>query len=155
MRKLLLSAIAVIFFLSIHAQVTESENNQARQLVTKNSAALGLSVADINNSIVANTYKITGRNDLRMVYLQQSFLGVPVFNELQVIAFQNDKVVSNAGTRIPGLDKKVNTIQVNPSVTVLDAVQRTLNEEGLVATEQLIPISINEDGLSYGNGITR
>ena len=152
MRKLLLSAIAVIFFLSIHAQVTESENNQARQLVTKNSAALGLSVADINNSIVANTYKITGRNDLRMVYLQQSFLGVPVFNELQVIAFQNDKVVSNAGTRIPGLDKKVNMIQVNPSITVLDAVQRTLNEEGLIATEQLIPISINEDGRKYQFG---
>jgi hypothetical protein len=152
MRKLLLAALTVLLVISTHAQVTESETNLARLLVAKNSNAIGLQSGDLDNFIVSNTYKITGRPDLRMVYLQQSYKGIPVFNELQVLAFRQDYLVSNSGSRISGIEAKVNVTDGNPAITVLGAVSEALRDANLVALEQLIPVSITQDGRKYEFG---
>ena len=152
MRKLLLGALTVLIVLSTHAQVTESETNIARSLVAKNSSAIGLQGGDLDNFIVSSTYKITGRPDLRMVYLQQSYKGVPVFNELQVLAFRQDFLVSHSGSRISGIETKVNVTDANPSITVLGAVGEALRDANLIALEQLIPISITQEGRKYEFG---
>ena len=152
MRKLLLAALSLLSFAFSYTQVNEADNAIAKQLVGKNSAALGLTANDINNSIVANTYKVTGSADLRMVYLQQSYLGVPVFNELQVLAFDRERLVSNAGSRIASLESKVNSQDGIPALTVLDAVRNSLLDAKLISSEQIVPINITSDGRKYEFG---
>lgn len=152
MKKLLLSALTVTSFYFTYAQVSEAESSLAKQLIAKNSSAIGLQPNELDNSIVANTYRLADRPDIRMVYLQQSYKGVPVFNELQVLAFRNDYLVSGAGGRIINLESKVNVSDPIPSLTVLDAVGEALRDAKLVALEQLVPISIMQEGRKYEFG---
>lgn len=151
MRKLLLSVLCLsAYFYSLSQE--KEETGIARQLVIKNSAVIGLSVTDVQNSIVANTYKISGRNDLRMVYLQQSFKGIPVYNELLVLAFRNDQLVSNAGSRVPSIENKINTPDATPVLTVLNAVEVALRDASLQSLEQILPIAILQEGRKYEFG---
>lgn len=141
MRKLLLSLFAVSCFIVSRAQ--DAETTAARQLVDKNRAAIGLSADDLNNIFIANTYKVDGRQDIRMVYLQQSYKGVPVFNELQVLAFKNDQLVSNAGSRIGKMEAKVNVNDASPAITVESAVQLTLADAKLSAKQPVVAAVVN------------
>lgn len=152
MRKLLLSLVTGFSILISHGQVTDAEATAARQLVAKNSAAIGLTTDDLNNIIVANTYKVPGRDDLRMVYLQQSYKGIPVFNEMQVISFRHDQLASLAGSRVSRMPDKVNVPEGIPALTSLDAVTRSLRDAGLEALEPIVPVSITGEGRKFEFG---
>ena len=152
MRKLLLSALMITSCFFINAQVDESEARTARQLVSINSGIAGLTAADLENSIVASTYKVTSRNDVQMVYLQQSYKGIPVFNEMQVMAFKQGKLVSRTGSRINAIEEKTSNNNGVPTLTVLNAVERALQNEGLTPLEQIVPLTISPDGHKYSFG---
>jgi extracellular elastinolytic metalloproteinase len=126
MRKLLLFFVAAFSFLLTNAQLSQSDITAAKQAVSKNSAAIGLSADDLNNIIVSSTY--VTKEGIRMVYLYQSYKNIPVYNQMHVLAFKNDKVVSVAGGRIPMLDQKVNNPAGMPAISNKEAVLVALAE---------------------------
>ena len=127
------------------------------QLVTKNSATLGLSKEDLGNVIISDSYtdRIAGT---RMIYLQQAFKGIPVYNQLQVLAFKSGSLVSRSGSFIASIGKKVNIPDGSPSILPEMAVQSALADRKLVATQSPVVLSANENGkkIEFGNlGVSR
>lgn len=126
MKKLVLSLAAFLILLSANAQLTETDISAAKQVVNKNSAAIGLSANDLNNIIVSSTY--VSEEGIRMVYLYQAYKNIPVYNQMHVLAFKNDKVVSVAGGRIPLIEQKVNVPSGVPAVNSKAAVLAAFTE---------------------------
>ena len=150
MKKFLLLLTTALYFISATAQISEADINFAKQLVTKNQAAIALSAEDQQNFLVTSTYKTA--EGLQMVYLQQTYLGIPVYNQLQVLAFRNEKLVSNAGGRIPDIHKSVNGKNGMPAVSVVEALQTALLDAKATALEAAVPINISSDGHKFEFG---
>ena len=87
MKKLMLFIVMLACVFSLEAQVTGAEKKVALELTKKNQSGTGLSQSDLDNSIIANTYIVPG-SDVRMIYLQQSYMDIPVYNRLNVLAFK-------------------------------------------------------------------
>ncbi len=149
MRKFLLLILSVLSFSVVNAQLSEADAFVARQLVAKNSTAIGLSAQDQQNLLVSSTYKTM--DGLRMVYLQQTWLDIPVYNQLQVLAFQNDRLVSNAGGRIPDI-QKITKGDGRPAVSVITALQTALTDAKATAMEAAVPIYTSADGHQFEFG---
>lgn len=131
MRKFNFLLLSFFWLAASHAQMTEKEESRARQLVASNAAAIGLTPADLNNYVVSSAY--ASANGLFMAYLYQSHKGIPVYNQMHVLAFRGDKVVSVAGGRISGLEKMVNNPAGIPSVQAGDAVRQALADASVPA----------------------
>ncbi|MBL7703220.1 MAG: M36 family metallopeptidase [Ferruginibacter sp.] len=124
--KNFLTFTALLFFsFWAVAQSPENERQAGLQLVQQQSAAIGLSQADIQNAVVVNSYIIPSSN-IRMVYLQQTHQGIPVYNRIQVLAFKDGALVSNAGERIQAPETKTKQLSASPRITAPDAVQASL-----------------------------
>lgn len=125
MKKLFIfSAMLLISFWAV-AQSPENERQTALQLVQQQAAAIGLSQTDVQNSVVTNSYLIPSSN-IRMVYLQQTYQGIPVFNRMQVLAFKDGALASNAGERFLNPELKSRQAGATPAVTASGAVQKSL-----------------------------
>ena len=84
-------------FLALNAQNNNAEENVALSLVSASKATLGLSAEDLSNVRVLSTYT-DNASGIRMVYLNQTYQGVPVFNQMLVLSFRNGgKLLSQAG----------------------------------------------------------
>jgi hypothetical protein len=68
-------------------------------LLEKNKESIGLSILDIENSIITNAYK-SPSSGLTFIYLQQAYNGLPIFNQLKTFVFKDEILVSNEGFRI-------------------------------------------------------
>ena len=142
--------LACIF--SANAQISDLEKNIALELATKSSSVTGLSQSDLDNSIVANTYIIPATN-IRMLYLQQSYKDIPVYNRLNVLAFKNEQMVSNAGSRIANLEQKLANSVLSPAITSVMAVKAALVESKVNTERLIIPVKFSANGqkLEFGN----
>ena len=109
MKKNLLLLICIIAGFTLKAQ--DLNKQAALQLVSKNMASIGLTQDDLNNVIVSDAY-LDKSAGVEMVYLQQSYKGLPVYNQIQVLAFKNGKPVSNAGGRINDAEKASKNIKI-------------------------------------------
>src|ERR1043165_3540254 len=103
MRRFLLLFVIVFPFMGSEAQLIESDTIIVRNLVSGNKDAIGLSSENLNNYIVSSTYEnvVSG---YRMVYLQQSYKAIPVYNQMLVLAFKNGKLVSKAGAFVQNFE---------------------------------------------------
>jgi hypothetical protein len=93
MKKIFLLLITLWSAYVSMGQSNDVDKNAALQLVSANRAAIGLSPDDLNNVLVSSSYKMAGATDVTLVYLYQSYKGIPVYNQMQVLAFRNGKVV--------------------------------------------------------------
>ena len=150
MRKFLLLLYTFFSFLIIDAQVSDQDAAIATKLITKNSALIGLSAEDLQNVMISSTYKTV--DGLQMVYLQQSYLGIPVYNQLQVLAFQQEKLVSASGGRIPTIQKIIKGYNGIPAVSVITALQTALFDAKATALEAAVPIYTSVDGHKFEFG---
>jgi hypothetical protein len=151
MRKLSLSLLLLLTCILSMAQVSESDRSLALELVKKNSSALGLSTYDIDNSIVTGTYVVPG-STIRMVYLQQSFKRIPVYNQLHVLAFRDEKLVSTAGSRVSSIETKVNSINGVPDIDPIKAIVTALNDIKAPTNDLIVPVNISNDGKKFEFG---
>lgn len=152
MKRIFLSLI--LWALAGFAQAQQKDNELAISLVRANSEALGMKPDDIANSIVSNTYfnEFAGT---QMVYLQQSYLGLPVHNQLQVLAFKNGKLVSAAGERISGIPSKAGPSAI-PSITPEEAVRVAMNSKNVSASTPLKGTVESNTLINYGKmGVSR
>ncbi|MGG9961781.1 M36 family metallopeptidase [Ferruginibacter sp. SUN106] len=158
MRKIFLFLIPLLFsvFFS-NAQLNTADDNVALQLVSANKASLGLSDADLSNVKVSNTYQ-DNASGIRMVYLQQTYKGIPVYNQMLVLAFKNNKLISNAGTFNHSMEKFANVASGIPAVSAEGAVQSALSDRKLVPTQMAVPLGRKDNGnkIEFSNmGISR
>lgn len=114
-------------------------------LVTKNSTALGFTPSDIANSAVSASYMITGTT-IRMVYLQQTYLGLPVYNKLHVLAFKDGKPVSVAGERVASMEKAAVPANGVPGITAASAVLSAIRESNISFGLDVQPVSVSDNG---------
>jgi len=158
MRKIFLSILPFLFsvFL-VNAQFKNADENAALQLVSTSKSILGLSAEDLKNVMVSNTY-LDNATGIRMVYLQQTHQGIPVYNQMLVLAFKADKLVSNAGAFNHSLEKLVNVKSGMPSVSAEGAVQSALSDRGLHATQMAVVLNRKDNGqkVEFSNmGVSR
>lgn len=143
-----ISLLVFLFAFSIYAKAQKDEKSYAMELITKNAEELGLNNEEVQNSIVNSTYynKTAGT---QMVYLQQSYLGLPILNQFNVIAFKNGKVVSQSGNRINNISEKAGTTST-PSINSLQAVKNALYNKGVSLNGNLKSQTLSATKFSYG-----
>lgn len=151
MRKIIFLLCSIVSFLKGTAQVNDADKSTALDLVRKNSSAIGLQSADIDNSIVVSTYIIPG-SDIRMVYLQQSYKGIPVYNKLHVLAFRNEKAVSVAGSRIASIENRISNSNTSPSVEAVKALKNALKDVNAGEYDGSATARISNEGKRYDFG---
>ena len=151
MRKVLLLSVLLICAFGVFAQVDNKAKNAGLQLVKQNAASIKLPSPDINDVMVSSAYTITG-TDVTMVYLQQAYKGIPVFNQLKTLAFKGGKVASDAGDFQTSMEKMTGSASSLPSVSPVVAVQAAAREAKAELLETPVPVSILEDGrkLEFG-----
>lgn len=143
MKKTIL-LLAGLFALIISNAQDDPGNFKALELIGKNSTAIGLSEQDLRNVIVKNSY-FNKQAGTRMVYLQQSHLGLPVYNQIQVLSFKNGLPVSVSGE----MNRKVPVLagtSIESTVPAEAAVITALQSKNLSGIKQL-------DGKLSGNKI--
>lgn len=133
MKKFLLLIVTGFFLTTLQAQYSEKDVLEVKQLVSKNAAVLGLSADDLNNYVISSTYLST--EGIRMIYLYQSHKGIPVYNQMHVLAFRDGKPVSIAGGRIKGFDKMINNPAGLPSITAGQAVLSAIADAKIPASK--------------------
>ena len=135
--------LCLIGLFSSKAQTT----NQiiAKELVEKHKSTIGLTENDLQNVIISDSYldKISG---VRLVYLQQSYLDLPVYNQIQVLGFKDDKVVSQSGGRIPSIDKKTKSVSSIPAITAQTAVLTALQDRKVSYSREPYVIGSEKNG---------
>jgi len=146
MRKIFLFIVPLLFCVfSINAQNKNAEENAAFSLVSGSKAKLGLSAEDLSNAKVYSTsYDDASR--IRMVYLNQTYKGVPVFNQLLVLAFRDGNLLSQAGAFNHSLEKFAAVKSAMPAVTAASAVQSAISDRGLHASQMAIAINSKDNG---------
>ena len=149
MKKIYL-LITLLFCVTL-TNAQHDKNSLAVQLVSKHSETIGLSKDQLNNYKVSSTYynEVAGT---QMVYLLQTYKGLPVYNQMLVLGFRNDKITSNAGAFITGMDKITNYQSATPSLTATKAVSAAFAEARIIMPASLPVISSFENGnkLDFG-----
>ena len=151
MKKLLLGISLMLSTFMVIAQ--DAETLRALELVRKNAVQLKLDSKKIENVRVSNAYydKFSG---LYMVYLQQTHLGLPVFNQLMSLAFREGALVSQAGKFIDDIESKLVSTSANPTLSAPVAVMNALRDRQLPVAQEPLVISSEQNGhfISFEKG---
>ncbi len=115
MKQFLLSIILFAFAFTIKAQ--NIDNTSVMQLVAGNSEAIGIQKDKVNTLKVSSTYNSAGT---QYVYLLQTYKGVPVYNQMLVLAFKDNKLISHAGKIFAAVENE--GLSASPSLSVENAV---------------------------------
>ena len=113
--------LSILFLVTVNGFAQQIPLKQAMQLIERNSAFLSVNSNDLDNVIITNAYtdKISG---MKLIYLQQSFKRIPVYNSLQVVTLKDEAVLSVTGNRIAKMEEKINVEKTVPSITAKRAV---------------------------------
>src|SRR5690606_35593845 len=146
MKNFLAGLLLVAFSMPVAAQ--DIDPAKAFQLISANSKTLGLMPEDISNSRISSAYhNQTAGTD--MVYLQQTYLGLPVHNQIQSLAFKNGSLVSAFGQRIAGMPKRVGPAAV-PTLMPETAVQNAIRAKKGTPPSTLQGEVISNTHINYG-----
>ncbi len=151
MKRILLLAFSVLLFTASWGQNDNQFNKAvALQLVKENKEAIGFSDSDIFNTVVSSSYTVSGTG-MTMVYLQQTYLGIPVLNKMKVLAFMQGKLVSNAGTLVQEMEKATAGYSPAPSISTNDAVRLAFAEQKL-PPPAITTAAVSQNGrlINYG-----
>ncbi|MBS1743486.1 MAG: M36 family metallopeptidase [Bacteroidetes bacterium] len=149
MKKSLLLLVSILAISIAKSQI--NDRAEAMRLVVKNNAAIGLSKQDLENVFISDSY-FNRSAGTRMVYLQQAYRNIPVYNQILVLAFKNDQLVSRTGRFIESLDKRVNIKSAVPVVTPVEAVIAALADRKLSTKQQPKIINVLNSGNRFEFG---
>lgn len=136
---------SLLSFLFLYSGAQNDNRIIAKSLLEKHQVELGLSNEDMNNCIITDSYldQVSG---IRMVYVQQSYLDIPLYNQLQVLAFKNDQLVSTSGKRITGVEKITNGVKGIPVINAETAVLRALQDRKIKYSRNPIVTGSEKNG---------
>lgn len=130
-------------FVTLQAQ--DLDYKKAMVLVEKNKSAIGLSDTELKQLLISNSYK-DATSGLHMVYIQQTYLGLPVYNQIEVLAFKDGKLVSHTGKRIQSIDKLASVKNNIPVITADIAVLAALADRKLPTSNRPVLLETKNDG---------
>lgn len=145
MRKVLLLALSFVFASAGFSQLSKADEAAAMQLVRSNVGQLGLPDNNADEVKVSSSYVVSETN-MRMVYLQQTFQGIPVYNSMKTLAFRDGKLISNMGNMEISMGKRSGFSSSIPSISPVAAVEFALSEAASKALEPIVPITVTENG---------
>ncbi len=147
----LFTFIFTLFVAVSTAQISTQNEKIALDLVKQHRTDIGLSMFDIVNTKVNASYtdNVSGA---QLVYLQQTYKGVAVYNQLQVLAFKNNQLASKQGNRI-NVEKLTKYANEIPTLSAEIALTYALANKNITAPKSLIlatPIPNNYNKYTYG-----
>jgi extracellular elastinolytic metalloproteinase len=135
MKKILMFAVSLVCVAGSFAQNIDAA--KALGIVANNAAKIGLSSTDLQQSVISDAYVNTTAGT-EMIYLQQRYLGVPIYNQIQSLAFKNGLLVSKAGTRLSSLETKAGGASSIPAITAEMAIRTALANKKISSNSPLI-----------------
>jgi len=149
--KRILLLISLLFSVFLTKAQT-AQDGKAMQLVSDNYAAIGLSKDQLANLKLSSTYY----NDVagtQMVYLLQTYKGLPVYNQMLVLAFKDGKLVSNAGALLSDMDKKTNSQSASPTIIPAGAIRSAFADCKVAMPGTLPLLNTLENGRKLDFGV--
>lgn len=146
MRKIYLLLLCCMGLFPAFAQ--DISKTDALQLVISNSKSTGLTAEDISNSLVSSAY-FNKTSGTQLVYLQQSFKGLPILSQVQTMAFKNGKLVYQSGTRLHSMEKRTAGATANPVITAETAVRAAMNAKKINVPASFKIISSEADKVVF------
>ena len=139
--KILRLKIAITFFAALTLIANKSftqqlTNSTALQLIQAHASSIGLSKTDLDNMRISAAY-IDKTSNAYMVYVQQTYKGVDVFNSIQTYAFKNGKLISAAGYPLSKIADLVNSKDGKAMVAPANAVSTAAAHLKLFITASL------------------
>ena len=139
--------LSLFIFLSF---IAAAQNEAAMKLLKENSLAAGLSTEELRKAIITDSYfnKYAGTT---MIYIQQRHLGLPIYNQIKVLAFKNGTLVSKAGEFL-NADKFASLTNASPATTPENAIQRALASKQTAAKASMQKIAVLGKGVKFDVG---
>ena len=112
----------ILFFFSMICFSQKETNSWI--LLEKEHNNIGITTDQLLQTKISNSY--TSCDGLTIVYLQQTYQGLPIFNSMKVVAFKGSKLVSNFGNYINCVDELIHqnsSIEIMPEDAVNTACQ--------------------------------
>ena len=151
----LFAAVSFVFCLAVTAYAQSNAQtgktagmggaprDQAARLLQKNIRLTGLSQAAVNSYVVTDAY-VDRKAGTFMVYLQQTYQDIPVYNKIGTYVFKNDTLVSKSAGFIPVARWEAGA-QSTPAVDGIRAIRAAAGhlllpirqEPRLLSTDQL------------------
>jgi extracellular elastinolytic metalloproteinase len=117
-----------------------SPKQKAMELLQKNLKASGLNQSTLNSYVITDAYsdKKTG---YFLVYLQQAYLGIPVYNKIGVYVFRNDTLVEKRPDFIGRIAAKAESRSVAGakavySVNAIQAIRNAANHLSIAVQQE-------------------
>jgi len=154
--KRIIPLLILLFFVStgVKSQDFNSPENKklGLSLAGTNIDAIGISTEEMSAAIVSSSFEDPSTG-IQYVYLQQGYKGIPVYNQMLVLAFKNGKLISKAGFFDPSIEKLINVSSAVPAINAESAVQSALSDRGLHATQMAVAINRKDNGrfVEFGN----
>ncbi|HXL54687.1 MAG TPA: M36 family metallopeptidase [Chitinophagaceae bacterium] len=150
------SKFVALFFALLFGSATAIFGQQvdaktATGLIMKNAAAIGLSKSDLKNYRISDAYfdQLSG---LTMVYMQQTYKGIDVFNSIQTLAFKDDQLASVSGSRIAKIADMINTKDAKASLPAGNAVKAAAVHLKLAPPPFLVVLKQSADAKEFEFG---
>jgi hypothetical protein len=123
MKKTLLLAFLLVSQICSFAQ--EIASKQAKAIIAAKAEKLGLSKNQVSNFLVSSAFT---ENEISYFYLQQTFKGIPVRNQLKVVALKKGDVINNAGDFVSDANVLSNSISSKPSLSAKAAIIKAFEQ---------------------------
>jgi hypothetical protein len=119
-RKLSLAVLGLLPFAALHAQTLDSQLALEKAQATRAQwAGAGYSAAEVR---LSSAY--ADANGLEHVYMQQLYRGIPVYNQVQSLAFKGSRLALHTGVFVP--TKQLAALAATPGISAAAAVGRAL-----------------------------
>lgn len=136
---------------TLHAQ-KKIDDAKIRSLIESNASAIRMSSSDRQSGVIKNAY-YSSQSGVFLVYLQQTYKGVDVYNAIQTLAFKDDKLVSSTGAVIPKIASRVNNTEGTPALRPENAVMAAARHLNLPVASSAKPIkyTAGDKEAEFGN----
>ncbi|MBX2934905.1 MAG: M36 family metallopeptidase, partial [Ferruginibacter sp.] len=154
--KRIIPLLILLFFVSLGVKSQDLNSPEYKKLglslAGSNIDAIGISAEEMSAAIVSSYFE-DPTSGIQYLYLQQGYKGIPVYNQMLVLAFKNGKLVSKAGFFDPSIEKLINVSSAVPAVSAESAVQSALSDRGLHASQMAVAINRKDNGrfVEFGN----
>ncbi len=125
MRRLLsYKLVLALFTLVIVNNVVAQQNDGIRSvdLLRKNASKIGLAGSDFENLIIKDEY-YNVESKSHMIFTQQTYKGLPVYNSIQSYSFKGEEVVSFTGSKVVKIERKASTQFIQSKLSAEDALR--------------------------------
>lgn len=114
---------ALLLLISVSAQNNKiSAKEKALSLLHKNLRTTGLNQSALNDYLVTDAYVDKKTGDM-IVYLQQGYRNIPVYNKIGVYIFRNDTLVDKRPDYMAKIQFN-NSRTASPAINAIQAIQR-------------------------------